>query len=140
MSKSFSTLWKGIMGILSSKEFMRSAIKAANKLRNELERRGFGACTVAPHAGLQGGVVSLHMSDGQAERLSEMVKQHRSPVRHEWLDEFYPHHASDGSGDIVIGHWLGEGTPCPDKWEHRFEGNTNEYLAVAYEHLEVCGK
>lgn len=125
---------------MNPKDYMRSAISAANKLRTALERNLEGPCTVSPHAGLQGGVVHVYVSDEQADQLTEMVRKHKSPVRQEWMGEFFVHHASGGSGDIVIGHWTDQNNPCPDKWEHFMEGDLNAFLKAAYEHLEVCGK
>ena len=52
---------------------MRSAIRAANALRAGLERALPGPLTVAPHALPGGGLVVVYLSDGQAERLAELV-------------------------------------------------------------------
>ncbi len=54
---------------------MRSAIGAANALRVELGRALPGPLTVAPHAGLLGGVVSIHVADTQAAHLADLVRR-----------------------------------------------------------------
>jgi hypothetical protein len=58
-----------------SADAMRSAIRAANALRVELERALPGPLTVAPFTALLGGVVSIHVSDTQAERLADLVRR-----------------------------------------------------------------
>lgn len=60
----------------SLKDHMDSAIKAANILRTELARKFPDAFTVAPHALPRGGVVSVYLSDFQAEHLAEMVRKY----------------------------------------------------------------
>lgn len=65
--------------MMNTKDYMRQAIVAANALRVELGRRLVGSFTVAPHAGLNGGAVSIHLGDMQALQLAEMVKQNKSP-------------------------------------------------------------
>lgn len=56
------------------------------------------------------------------------------------LDRFYIHSASDGCEDIVLGHWTEDNDPCPEKWEHRIDGNNLPQLVrLAEEHSKICG-
>lgn len=125
---------------MGSSRFMTSAIRSANKLRTALGTKVTGSYTVSPHTALNGGLVAVYLSDRQADELTDAIKDHRSPVRQEWLEGFFLHYAMDGSGDIVLGHWIDD-KPCPDKWEKRLDGeNLCQVNHLAHEHQEVCGK
>lgn len=129
---------------MSTKSYMTSAIRAANKLRTVLESKVTGNLTVSPHAGMRGGLVQVYLSDTQAEELAELVKDNRAPYRQDWLTEFkfdVNRTAMNQPGLFVLAHWPMKNHRCPENWETRvLNKDIFQALASAYEHMEVCGK
>lgn len=131
---------------MSSALYLAAAVKAANKLRAVLETKVTGPYTVSPHAALRGGLVTVYLSDRQADELTEAVKDYRSPYRQDWMLEFIfedDRPAMNRSGNLVLSHCPAKNPRyrCPDNWKTPVIGN-NIYQTFhkAYEHLEVCGK
>lgn len=129
---------------MSSALYMKSAVRAANRIRTVLENKVTGSLTVSPHAGLRGGLVHVYLSDAQAEELAEVIKDHRSPFRQDWLTQFkfdVNRSAMNVPGTFVLAHWPMKNHRCPVKWEIEVVGkDIFQALTKAYEHMEVCGK